>query len=187
MTLADNLVSMTGVWVDHIRAFHPDGTVMDHDPHGGVPGPLPYDNLVYVDFDGESYTQTNVTFRGRPLHVRTFTGRLADGVLRFDGLGPQDPGHVGVGGGPGVIVYTAARIDEALNRFFDPDHIRIAGDQRLRTTTLYRHGALVRVLTATGVRVATDTSARVEWDPRGPDGPVHAERSVTHVYVREGT
>jgi hypothetical protein len=133
------------------------------------------------------YTQTNVTFRGRPQHVRTFTGKVVDGVLHFDRLGPGDPGHVGVSGGPGLLWFVAARIDEALQRFSDPDHIRLLGaDQRTRTTTLYRHGELVRILSVSGTRLSGDPRVRHELDPRGPDGPVHEERSTTHVYVPEG-
>ena len=186
MSVADNLRAMVGVWHDHVTGYHPDGTVMAYDQHGGSPGPYPYDNLVYVDLVGEVYTQTNVTFRGRPLHVRTFTGKLVDGVLHFDQLGPDDPGHVGVSGGPGILWFVPARIDEALQRFSDPDHIRLLGaDQRTRTTTLYRQGELVRVLSVSGTRLSADPTVRHDLDPRGPDGPVHAERSTTHVYVQE--
>ena len=81
---------MVGVWHDHLEAFDPDGTPVADDPHGGVPGPFPYDNLVYFDFDGSTVTQTNVTFRGREPSVRTFESDLVDGVLRFRRLGPEE-------------------------------------------------------------------------------------------------
>ena len=61
--LADDLAAMVGVWHDHLEAFDRDGTPVTDDPHGGVPGPFPYDNLGYFDFDGATVTQTNVTFR----------------------------------------------------------------------------------------------------------------------------
>lgn len=184
MTLVDNLLAMRGVWQDHMTAWTPAGDAMPYDEFGGQPGPFPYDNLVYVDFDGERYEQTNVTFRGRPLHVRTFTGRVVDGVLEFDALGPDDPGHIGVGGGPGVIVYLPRRLDrESLQRFSDPDVITFDGRTRSRITTLYRGAELVRVCTVDGVRLSNDPTLRVSWDPRGEAGPVHAMRSVTNVYV----
>lgn len=183
--VAANLAAMRGVWHDHLVAYDPGGALVSDDPHGGQPGPFPYDNLVYVDFDGERFRQTNVTCRGRPLHVRTFTGRIdpAAGVLRFDPLGPNDPGHIGVAAGPGTLVFVAERNDgPAVARYDEPDFIKQSGDQRVRTTVLYRHGAVVRTMTASGTRVAADPTVRVDWDPRGQDGPVHHDRSVTEVY-----
>ncbi|MEZ5267242.1 MAG: hypothetical protein R2789_01280 [Microthrixaceae bacterium] len=80
---------MTGVWHDHLEAFDPEGTPIAHDEHGGVPGPFPYDNLVYFDFDGSTVTQTNVTFAGREPKVRTFESDLVDGVLRSGASAPR--------------------------------------------------------------------------------------------------
>lgn len=182
--LAADLSAMTGVWHDHLEACDPNGSPVSDDPHGGVPGPFPYDNLVYFDFDGETVTQTNVTFAGRDHDVRTFESDLVDGVLRFRRLGPDAPQHVGVSGGPGIIWFVPESWDEpGLSRYSEPDHIRLEGDRRWRTTVLYRHGALVRTMFVTGVRVGTDTSARHDLDPRGRGTPVHERRDVTHQFT----
>ena len=114
--LADDLAAMVGVWHDHLEAFGPDGSPVTEDPHGGVPGPFPYDNLVYFDFDGSTVTQTNVTFRGREPNVRTFESDLVDGVLRFRRLGPEAPQHVGVSGGPGIIWFVPESWNEPGTR-----------------------------------------------------------------------
>lgn len=187
MTLIDDLHEMCGVWHDHVQGYYPDGTVMTYDEHGGTPGAFPYENLVYIDFDGTSYRQTNVTVQGRPLHVRGFVGEVRDGVLRFGQLGPHDPGHLGVSAGPGCIVFLPARLDDpAVRRFADPDYIRLLGaDQRTRTTTLYRYGELVRTLRVSGTRITTATDRRVDSDPRGVAGPVHGDVSVTKVYEEQ--
>jgi hypothetical protein len=180
-----NLQAMRGVWHDRLAATDPSGAPLSFDPHGGTPGPLPYENLVYVDVDDEGrFRQTNVVLRGRDAHARSFTGSVVDGVLVFDALGPEDPGHVGVSGGPGVLVFLPRRLDApSLQRFSDPDVILFDARSRTRITTLYRHGELVRVLTVSGYRVADDPASRVAWDPRGADGPVHEERSTTRVYA----
>lgn len=185
------LVAMRGVWLDHLQAFHPDGTPMVDDPNGGTPGPFPYDNLVYLDVDPETgtYAQTNVTFRGRPVAHRSFTGKVGgDGVLRFDHLGPSDPGHVGVSGGPGVLWFVADTITHpGLARYAEPDHIRLLGaGQRTRVTVLYREGILVRTMTVAGSLLTNDPTVRHPLDPRGRDGPVHEARSLTHVYESAG-
>ena len=186
--VAANLAAMVGVWHDRLVAYAPDGTEVTDDPHGGVPGPFPYDNLVYVDFDGHRYTQTNVTFRGRPVHARTFRGVIDGGVLRFDSLGPDDPGHIGVAAGPGTLVYVAERNDDdAVMRYDEPDFIKLSGDQRVRTTVLYRHGVVVRTMTASGTRLTTHTTRRIDWDPRGADGSVHEAPSSTQVYRAGGS
>jgi hypothetical protein len=80
-----------------------------------------------------------------------------------------------VSGGPGVLVFLPERVDTPEHRrFADPDYVRhLGGDQRTRTTTLYRDGELKRVLTVSGTRVDPDPTRRGAWDPRGPDGPVH--------------
>lgn len=177
------LLTMCGVWRDHLTAYHPDGTPMPLDTFGGSPGAFPYDNLVYIDFDGERYVQTNVAVQGRPLEERTFCGSIIDGVLHFDKLGPEDPGQVGVSGGPGVLCYVPSRVTEAMARFADPDFIRLLGaDQRTRVTTLYRNGELKRVLTVAGHRISDDPTVRMSYDPRGADGPVHKGHHHTLVY-----
>jgi hypothetical protein len=180
-SVADNLRLFRGVWHDVITAYHPDGTVMAEDVHGGTPGPTPYEQLVYLDLDGDQFIQTNVVLAGRPLHVRTFTGSVVEGVLRFDPLGLEAPTTIGVSGGPGVLVFLPeTSTGEHMGRFHDPDYIRhLGGDQRTRTTTLYRDGNLVRVLTVMGQRISHDPSSRVAHDPRGPSGPPHERTTFT--------
>mgnify|MGYP001820990660 CR=1 FL=1 len=180
--LAENLRAMVGVWHDVLTARTPDGDPVTDDPHGGTPGPFPYENLVYIDFDGTTYTQTNVTFRGRPVHRRTFHATVDDGVLTFDRLGPDAPRHIGIAAGPGRIWFLPAGIDDAWMRYSEPDYLVIDGDQRTRSTALYRHGEFVRSLEVVGTRLATDPSRRVDLDPRGPDGPPHEDRTTTHVF-----
>ena len=176
------LQRMVGVWHDRLATYRLDGSPLSDDARGGQPGASPWENLVYFDFDGASYIQTNVTFRGRPLHTRTFTGTLVEGVLQYDPLGPGDPGHVGVSGGPDTLILAPHAIKDAWKRFAEPDVVRLDGDRRTRHTFLYRDGVLLRTLHVAGTRLTTDTSKRHSLDPRGPDGPVHEARSVTHVF-----
>lgn len=188
MDVRANLHAMVGVWHDRLTGFHPDGSTMDFDEHGGTPGPFPYENLVYIDFDGETYRQTNVSIAGRPLSIRSFSAHMVDGILAFGELGRGDPGHVGVSGGPGVLVFTPRVIDESLQRFSDPDFILLMGPDltrptsRMRVTTLYRHGVIRRVLRVEGDRVGDNPRVRHARDPRGTDGPVHEPPSSTSVY-----
>ena len=184
-TVADTLWRLRGVWHDVLTAFHPDGTPMSHDEHGSVPGPYPYENLVYIDFDGAAYAQTNVTVKGRPLHARSFTATLVDGVLVWDHLGTDDPGHIGVGAGDGAVIFTSRRNDhEGGVAYSEPDLVQLLGeDTRRRTTFLYRFGELVRTLRVDGERIATDPTVRVAWDPRGAEGPVHDGRLTTNAFT----
>ena len=180
--LAENLAAMTGVWEDHLEAHAPDGTALTQDDHGGRPGPMPYDNLVYIDFDGRDYRQSNVVLRGRPAHVRTFAATVEDGVLRFARLGPDAPEHIGVAAGPGVIWFLARDIGPGWEHYSEPDVITLDGDTRTRHTALWRDGTLARTLTVRGRRRSTDPSRRVDDDPRGTDGPVHDDRRPTSVW-----
>lgn len=183
-SVRENLLAMRGVWHDVLQGFHPDGSPMTLDEVGPTHGPYPYENLVYLDVEGDNYEQTNVTFRGRPLHHRTFRGQVVDGVLRFGKLGPDDPGHIGISAGPGNLIFLPERLDApSLQVFADPDYVRIDGDRRTRVTTLYRDGKVVRTLLATGTRLTTDTSRRHAWDPRGTDGNVHEAISTTQAFV----
>jgi len=187
-SVGHNLTLMSGVWHDHVEIFDLAGIPLADDPESGTPGPAPFDNLVYVEFDGERFRQTNVTFRGRPFHVRSFTGALRDGVLVFTKLGPDAPEHIGVSGGPGVLFYSARHVTEGWQRYHEPDCIRLLGPaQRTRTTLLYRDGIAVRTLTAQGHKLAPVADRRLPWDPRGPDGPVHNELRDTHVWKTEPT
>ncbi len=177
------LMAMRGVWHDQIQLYHLNGDALDEDTWSGTPGSSPYENLVYVEFDGEQYRQTNVCFRGRPLHVRSFQGVLQDGLLRFAQLGPQDPSHVGVAAGPGRIIFAPIAVSPAWEKYVEPDVIELLGPgQRLRTTLLYRHGNAARTLHARGTLLSPDASRRLPYDPRGPDGPVHELVRATQVF-----
>ena len=181
--LRTDLTAMCGVWRDELRAFTPTGDELTHDDHGGMPGAFPYENLVYVDLDGPTYTQTNVVLSGREPHQRTFIATVADGMLRFDQLGPEAPAHVGISGGPGRIWFVAESSSHpGLGRYAEPDLIRIEGDRRWRHTVLWRGGELARVLDVAGERLSNDTSRPHDLDPRGRDAAVHGVRSTTDQY-----
>jgi hypothetical protein len=177
-----NLNLMNGVWHDYLELFELNGTPRFEDSQGGQPGASPFENIVYIDFDGEILRQTNVTFRGRPVHVRSFTSKLIDGILHFDKLGPNDPGHVGVSGGVGVLIFTPKVIDESWMNYSEPDYIRIDGNKRYRNTMLYRGGKLVRTLSVVGHKLSPVADKRVSFDPRGIDGDIHNVRSITEVF-----
>jgi hypothetical protein len=182
-SVGETLTMMQGVWHDHIRLFDLAGEALGEDLWSGTPGPSPFDNLVYIDFDGEIYRQTNVTFRGRPLHVRSFRGVLQDGMLRFGTLGPSDPSHVGVAAGPGQLIFSPLKVTEAWQRYVEPDLIQLTGShQRTRTTLLYREGVAVRTLLATGTKLSPTALTRHPSDPRGSGGPVHDEPRATMVF-----
>lgn len=182
-TVGYMLKMMVGVWHDHIDLYDLAGHPIELDEHSGSPGASPFDNLVYIDFDGENYVQTNVTFNGRPLHVRTFTGKLVNGVLHFDKLGPDDPGHIGIAAGNNVLAFVPAQISDALKRYSEPDFIFLEPpNKRTRSTVLYRGGLPVRTLHAQGYKLAPLPTQRHVNDPRGIEGSVHDVRSTTQVF-----
>jgi len=184
-SVGETLTAMQGVWHDHIQLYQLNGDVLDDDAWSGTPGPAPFDNLVYVEFDGENYRQTNVTFRGRPLHVRSFRGILQDGLLKFGHLGPNDPLHIGTAAGPGRIIFSPQQVTAAWSNYVEPDFIHLTGaGQRTRTTLLYRHGVAVRTLHASGYMLSPDPSVRHSCDPRGVDGPVHETPKPTTSFQR---
>ena len=185
-TVGHTLERMRGVWHDRVEIYDLSGVPLGFDELSGSPGPAPFDNLVYVDFDGCEYRQTNVTFRGRPVATRTFTGTLVDGVLVFHRLGPEAPEHIGVSGGPGVLFFSTRSITDHCRRYSEPDCVRLLDDhRRTRTTLLYRNGTAVRTLTAEGVRLTPTCDERVSVDPRGEGGPVHQVPGATRVWVGE--
>lgn len=185
--LESDLYSMCGVWRDHLSARGPRGEVLTWDEYGGVPGAFPYENLVYCDFDGERWLQTNVVLSGREHHERSFTATVSNGRLTFDTLGPDAPPHVGISGGPGIIWFVSeSNSHPGLHRYAEPDMIRLQGDQRWRDTVLWRDGALARVLHVAGERLSRETSQPHELDPRGQDSSTHAQRSVTTNYQSKG-
>ena len=180
-----NLNLMRGIWHDRLELYELDGTPRHQDTQGGTPGDSPYENLVYIDFDGENYQQTNVTFRGRPVHVRSFQAKLVNGILRFNQLGDGDSGHVGVSGGVGILIFTPMTIDDSWERYSEPDYISINGNTRTRNTMLYRDGKLVRTLSAVGHKLSPVADKRMSFDPRGAIGEVHDIQSVTEVFRKQ--
>ena len=126
--------------------------------------------------------------KGRSPGARTrfWTADVADGVLRFRRLGPEAPQHVGVSGGPGLIWFVAESMSEpGLQRYCEPDLIRLDGNLRWRTTVLWRDARLVRPMLVQGTRFTSDTARTHEWDPRGADAAVHGARSQTMHYTEQ--
>jgi len=185
-SVAHTLMQLRGTWHDHVELFSLDGEALEDDSAAGsgTPGKSPFDNLVYIDFDGEVMTQTNICFRGRESSAKTFGGRVVDGILVFDSLGPGAIENVGVSGGPNILFYNPRIMDERWHTYLEPDFIMVTGpDRRVRTTVLYRDGEAKRSLTAYGQRLSKDCLRRHEWDPRGPDGPVHEAPFQTSVWA----
>lgn len=181
--LVATLSDLRGVWRDRLTAVDGAGRVVNHDPHGGVPGAFPYENLVYIDFDGERFVQTSVVLSGREPAVRTFEARRRDDTLVFTPLGPGAPTIIGVSAVRGHLWFVADDIvHDGISRYAEPDHIHVEGDRRWRHTVLWRHGALVRVMHVAGSLLSRDTSRRRDDDPRGVDGPVHDTRSEVEMY-----
>lgn len=173
-----NLMLMRGTWHDHVETYQLDGAPLGNDTAAGsgTPGPSPFDNLVYIDFDGHQLKLTNVHFRGREPVAKTFTGRMRDDILVFDSLGPGAYENVGVSGGPGILTFNALRLDEACQTYMEPDFIALtAPGERIRHTVLYRDGVATRTLTARGNRLSPTCDTRHPIDPRGIDGPVHEQ------------
>ena len=171
-----NLSLLNGTWHDHVELFELDGSELSEDSLAGSPGESPFENLVYIDFDGERLSLTNVHIRGRAPSAKTFTGRMRDGLLVFDSLGPGAYENVGISGGPGILTFTARELGDATDVYAEPDFIIVTADgERTRHTVLYRNGKAVRTLTARGKRLDRECSVRHELDPRGPVGPVHEE------------
>ena len=171
-----NLAQLAGVWHDHIELYNLDGSPLDDDSlaGSGTPGPGPFENLVYVDFNGTDLLLTNVHIKGREVAAKTFSGRIRDNLLVFDPLGPGAYENIGMSGGPGILTFNAHRLEPATEVYMEPDFIILTGpDTRVRHTVLYRDGLAVRTLTARGNRVGSDCSRRHPMDARGEAGPVH--------------
>jgi len=185
-TVGHNLMLMRGIWHDHIKTYHLDGEHLSDDTvaGSGTPGASPFDNLVYLDFDGEKLQLTNVHFKGRPMVAKTFTGHLRDGVLVFDPLGPGAYENIGMSGGPGILTFNAHAMEKACDIYMEPDFIILTGpDERVRHTVLYKGGVATRTLTANGVRLSHDPTVRHDLDPRGKKGPVHEAPFVTQIWA----
>lgn len=171
-----NLMQLRGIWHDQIETYNLDGSPLGNDTSAGsgTPGPSPFDNLVYIDFDGERLLLTNVHIRGREPVAKTFSGRLEDNLLVFDSLGPGAYKNVGVSGGPGILTFNAMQMGPATQVYMEPDFIILTGPgSRIRHTVLYRDGVATRTLTARGTRLLPTCDARHPIDPRGVNGPVH--------------
>ena len=173
-----NLMLLRGTWHDHIELYNLDGTPLDDDSTAGSgsPGPGPFDNLVYIDFDGEKLSLTNVHIRGRETAAKTFTGYMRDDLLVFDPLGPGAYENIGMSGGPGILTFNARQLDKSTDVYMEPDFIMLtAPGERVRHTVLYRNGEAVRTLTAKGTRLWPSCERRHTLDTRCEDGPVHEE------------
>ena len=173
-----NLMLLRGTWHDHIELYNLDGTPLDDDSGAGSgsPGPGPFDNLVYIDFDGDSLWLTNVHIRGREPSAKTFSGRMRDDLLVFDPLGPGAYENIGMSGGPGILTFNARQLNAATDAYMEPDFIMLtAPGERVRHTVLYRNAVAVRTLTARGTRLWPSCDRRHPLDPRGEAGPVHEE------------
>ena len=109
-----SLSDLRGVWRDRLTAVDGSGRDVTHDPHGGVPGAFPYENLVYIDFDGERYVQTSVVSSRRDPAVRTFEARRNGETLVFTTLGPGAPNIVGISPVRGHLWFVADDIDPAV-------------------------------------------------------------------------
>lgn len=169
-----NLDLLRGTWHDRIELFDLDGTALTEDSRAGSPGKSPFENLVYIDFDGRRLRLTNVHIRGRAAAAKTFTGSMRDGLLVFDALGPGAYENIAMSGGPGILTFSARALGSATQIYVEPDFIVITGDgERIRHTVLYRDGVAVRTLTGRARRLTRRCDRRHGRDPRGPDGPVH--------------
>jgi hypothetical protein len=184
--VAATLAAMAGVWHDRINLYHLDGTPLDDDTQAGsgTPGPSPFENLVYISFDGQNFALTNVHIKGRPMSAKTFRGQMRNGLMVFDALGAGAFENIGVSGGPGILTFNARQIDEACKVYMEPDFIILTGPtSRVRHTVLYRGGLAARTLTAQGEKLSNDASVRHALDPRGADGPVHEATFTSSIWA----
>lgn len=176
--VADTLFKMVGVWHDKITLYHLDGTPLadDTEAGSGTPGASPFENLVYISFDGDRFALTNVHIAGRPLSSKTFRGAMREGLMVFDSLGDGAFENVGVSGGPGILTFNARELGPACEVYMEPDFIiLLSPTQRVRHTVLYRGGVAVRTLTARGEKLSHDADTRHPLDPRPMDEPIHGD------------
>ncbi|QYJ78812.1 hypothetical protein [Shewanella acanthi] len=184
-SVGHTLMQLRGTWHDSVELFHLDGTPLIDDTQAGsgTPGQSPFDNLVYIDFDGVNFKITNVHFRGRPALAKTFTGTLKEGVLVFDPMGKGSYENVGMSGGPGILTFSARQLNQATDVYMEPDFIIVtAPGHRTRHTVLYRNGEATRTLTAKGVRLSPCCDMRHPLDPRGLEGDVHEPKFEASIW-----
>jgi hypothetical protein len=184
--VAQTLAAMAGVWHDRITLYHLDGTPLGDDTQAGsgTPGASPFENLVYISFDGAAMALTNVHIAGRPPIAKTFRANMRDGLLVFDRLGVGAYENIGMSGGPGILTFNAPALDRACEVYMEPDFIILTSPTtRVRHTVLYRGGVAVRTLTARGDKLSDDASTRHPLDPRGADGPVHEESFSSTIWA----
>jgi hypothetical protein len=187
--VGDTLRAMAGVWRDKITLYHLDGTPLDDDTQAGsgTPGASPFENLVYISFDGDQFALTNVHIAGRPTSAKTFRGRMRDGLMVFDSLGVGAFENVGVSGGPGILTFNALKLGSACEVYMEPDFIiLLSPTQRVRHTVLYRGGVAVRTLTARGEKLSDDASVRHPLDPRPPGEPIHGDTFSATIWSHLG-
>jgi len=186
-SVGHTMTMLHGVWHDVVETFYPDGRPLSDDTNAGsgTPGASPFENLVYVDFDGVNFRLTNIHIKGRPPLAKTFAGTMQDGLLVFDPLGPGSFNNVGVSGGLGVLTFNARALGPACEIYMEPDFIYLPEPKkRVRHTVLYRNGVITRTLTAHGTKIADSCETRHPLDPRGPDGPVHGVPFVSPIWSR---
>jgi hypothetical protein len=184
--VAQTLMAMAGVWHDRIVLYHLDGTPLENDTEAGsgTPGSSPFENLVYISFDGQDFALTNVHIAGRPPIAKTFRGKMRDGLLIFDRLGEGAYENIGMSGGPGILTFNAPMLDRACEVYMEPDFIILTSPTtRVRHTVLYRGGIAVRTLTARGDKLSNDANTRHPLDPRGRDGDVHGETFSSNIWA----
>lgn len=175
-SVGHSLMQMVGVWHDRVTLYQLDGAPLDDDTQAGsgTPGASPFENLVYISFDGQEFALTNVHIMGRPASAKTFRGRMRDGLMVFDPLGPGAYDNIGMSGGSGILTFTAQSLVAGCNVYMEPDFIILTSQStRVRHTVLYKGGHAVRTLTAQGTKLSNDTSKRHALDPRGQMGEVH--------------
>jgi hypothetical protein len=176
--VAATLHQMVGVWHDKVTLYHLDGTPLDDDTQAGsgTPGASPFENLVYISFDGDRFALTNVHIAGRPLNAKTFRGGMRDGLMVFDSLGDGAFENVGVSGGLGILTFNALNLGAACEVYMEPDFIiLLSPTQRVRHTVLYRGGRAVRTLTAHGTKLSDHGDRRHPLDPRPDSEPIHGD------------
>lgn len=175
-SVGHNLSLLHGTWLDKVSLYNLDGSPLDDDTAAGsgTPGKSPFENLVYIDFNEDRLTLTNVHIRGRDSVAKTFAGSIVDDLLVFDSLGKGAYENIGMSGGEGILTFSTRALGKATDIYLEPDFIYInAPDKRTRHTVLYRNGVAQRTLTANGTRLSEDCQQRHTLDPRGLEGEVH--------------